>query len=110
MAQVSLTAACNRAHHIEQRLARGLLMVQDRLRDHDEIGRSQEFLSHMLGVRIAGVNEAVKELERQAVISHRRGSIKIVSRGRLERICCECYERFQRDNARLFGRTAGDGA
>jgi CRP-like cAMP-binding protein len=88
--QVSQTAACNRLHTIEQRLGRWLLMMRDRTLT-DELKLTQEFLSHMLGTRIAGVNEAIRALTDKGLIRHSRGSIEIVDREGLERSTCECY-------------------
>ena len=88
--QVSQTAACNRLHPLEQRLARWLLMVRDRTRT-DTLTLTQEFLSHMLGVRIAGVNEAVKTLTLSGLIGHGRGRVELLDRAGLRNAACECY-------------------
>jgi CRP-like cAMP-binding protein len=88
--QVSQTAACNRVHTIGQRLARWLLMMRDRTTS-DELALTQEFLSHMLGVRVAGVNEAVGTLVLSGLVKHSRGHIEIVDRDGLELAACECY-------------------
>jgi CRP-like cAMP-binding protein len=88
--QVSQTAACNRLHNIEQRLARWLLMMRDRATS-DQLHLTQEFLSHMLGTRIAGVNEAVRNLTLSALVKHSRGSLQILDREGLEAAACECY-------------------
>jgi CRP-like cAMP-binding protein len=88
--QVSQTAACNRAHDMEARLARWLLMMQDRVAA-PQIRMTQQFLGHMLGARTASVNEAVQKLEAAAVIAHRRQEISIIDRDGLERMACECY-------------------
>ena len=94
--QVSQTAACNRLHTIEQRLARWLLMMRDRT-NSDELKLTQEFISHMLGTRVAGVNEAVASLKLSALINHERGSIQILDCEGLEAVACECY-RFVRNH------------
>ncbi len=88
--QVSQTAACNRAHDIETRLARWLLMMQDRVAA-PQIRMTQQFLARMLGARTASVNEAVQKLEAAGVIGHRRQEIAILDREGLERMACECY-------------------
>ena len=88
--QVSQTAACNRAHDMEPRLARWLLMMQDRVAA-PQLRMTQQLLAQMLGVRTAGVNEAVQKLEAAGVIGHRRQEISILDRDGLERIACECY-------------------
>ena len=88
--QVSQTAACNRAHDMEARLARWLLMMQDRVAA-PQIRMTQQFLAHMLGARTATVNEAVQKLEAAGVIGHRRQEISILDRTGLEAKACECY-------------------
>jgi len=88
--QVSQTAACNRAHGMEARLARWLLMMQDRVAA-PQIRMTQQFLAHMLGARTASVNEAVQKLEAAGVIGHRRQEITVLDRAGLEEMACECY-------------------
>ena len=93
------TAACNRLHNIEQRLARWLLMAHDRLQT-DIMPMTHEFLASMLGVRRAGVSETAGELQRSALIRYHHGRLGIVDREGLEAAACECYridhERFMR--------------
>lgn len=81
---------CNRLHTIEQRLAKWLLLVQDR--DHSvDLALTHEFLADMLGARRAAVTLAAQSLREIGVIDYRRGSITILDRSRLEHIACECY-------------------
>lgn len=90
LTQVSQTAACNRFHTVDARLARWLLMTHDRVRS-DEFRVTQEFLSNMLGVRREGVSKTAGALQRDELISYSRGILMILNRAGLERISCQCY-------------------
>ena len=89
--QSSQVAACNRLHEVEERLARWLLMSQDRL-GGDLVPLTQEFLAHMLGTRRASVTVAAGILQKAGLITYTRGAVKIESRTQLEDAACECYE------------------
>jgi CRP-like cAMP-binding protein len=90
IAQMSLTAACNRRHSLEQQLCRWLLLTLDRL-DGNELVMTQELIASMLGVRREGVTEAAGRLQRAGIIRYRRGHITVVARQALEQRVCECY-------------------
>ena len=90
MGQISQTAACNRFHLVDARLARWLLMTRDRV-GSGEFELTQEFLSHMLGVRREGVTEAASAFGRRKLIEYSRGHIKILDHPGLEAAACSCY-------------------
>ncbi len=88
--QIAQTAACNRLHNVEQRLARWLMMAQDRVAS-ESLGITHEFLATMLGTDRPSVSLAAGHLQRKEAIEYRRGTVKITSRKKLEGCACECY-------------------
>lgn len=90
MSQAAQTAACNRFHTVEARLARWLLATRDRVNSR-HIDLTQEFLSMMLGVRRVGITEAAKNLQKQKLITYSRGHIQLLDPARLEAAACPCY-------------------
>ena len=84
------SAACNRAHHVDERCARWLLMIHDQA-GGDEFRITQEFLAQMLGVSRPSVALSAASLHKQGFISYHRGEMSILDRDGLERAACECY-------------------
>ena len=98
--QVAQLAACNRLHEIEQRLARWLLMCQDRV-DSQLLPLTHEFLAQMLGAGRPSVSLAAGSLESAGLIENLRGTVKILNRKNLEEAACECYGVIQHFNSGL---------
>lgn len=90
LTQVSQSSACNRFHLVDVRLARWLLMTNDRL-GMEEFPLTQAFLSNMLGARREGVSKAAGALQAGKLIRYSRGMITILNRRGLEAYSCECY-------------------
>ncbi|HEY0323126.1 MAG TPA: Crp/Fnr family transcriptional regulator [Pyrinomonadaceae bacterium] len=90
MNQMSLSVACNRFHNVERRLARWLLMMQDRAQV-DEFQFTQELISRMIGTRRPHVSTAVGNLHNAGLIHNGRGKIDILDRDGLVKIACDCY-------------------
>ncbi len=90
MAQLAESTACVRFHQIGPRLARWLLMSQDRSQS-SSFDVTQEFLAYMLGVRRVGITVAAGALQRDGLISYSRGKLTVLNRKGLEHAACGCY-------------------
>jgi CRP-like cAMP-binding protein len=88
--QVAQTAACNRLHDIQQRLARWLLMTQDRV-SLAVLPLTHDFIATMMGTDRSTVSLAASVLQKNGIIEYVRGAVKIVNRRKLEKSACECY-------------------
>ena len=104
--QVARTAACNGRHHVDQRLARWLLMAHERA-EGDKFLMTHELLGMMLGVRRAGITVAAGTLQKAGFIRYERGCIEVTDRSGLESVACECYGFVRRASDRLFGMAVG---
>jgi CRP-like cAMP-binding protein len=102
IAEISQNVACNRIHPLQERCARWLLEVRERI-GSDEIPLTQGFVAEMLGVRRAGIAEAVGKLKRKKVLGNSRGRIQITNVRGLEKASCECYMVLKREYDRLLG-------
>jgi CRP-like cAMP-binding protein len=100
LVQVSTTAACNRVHKIDARLARWLLLCQDRT-TLKMLPLTHEFLAQMLGTGRATVSLAAEILQRSKLIAYSRGKVDILDRRGLEGAACECYQVIRKEDARL---------
>jgi CRP-like cAMP-binding protein len=90
MGVIMQATACNAAHSIEQRLARWLLLARDRM-GTDEFPLTQEFVAMMLGASRSTVTVVAGMLQKQGLITYRRGRLSIVDGEKLESTSCECY-------------------
>ena len=96
-------AGCHRLHEAEERLARWLLMAQDRV-ESDQLNFTQEFLAMMLGSRRTTVTVVAGALQRSGLIEYRRGRVKILNRENLEAAACDCYQITKRLYTNLYKR------
>lgn len=99
--QVAQSAACNRAHEVDARCARWLLMTHDRVRENT-FPLTHEFLAQMLGVHRPTVSIAAGMLQKAGLIQYTRGVVTITDRKGLERASCDCYEAIVREYERLL--------
>jgi CRP-like cAMP-binding protein len=105
MTMASQGAACMRLHPVEQRAARWLLMVSDRV-ERNPFELTQEFLAIMLGVARPSVTTVAGELKKAGLIDYRRGSVTILDRPGLENLACECYRIIAEEYRRSLGNAA----
>jgi CRP-like cAMP-binding protein len=99
--QISQTAACNRLHEVEKRLARWLLMTQDRVQS-GLIPMTHDFLATMLGTDRGSVTTAAGVLQKQNIIEYTRGAVRVLNRKALEECSCECYGMIREYNSEII--------
>jgi CRP-like cAMP-binding protein len=100
MVQAAQTAACNRLHNIEERLARWLLSCRDRM-ESDQLRLTHDFLGQMLGASRTTVTLAAGLLHRAGMIDYCRGVVTVTNRAALEQTACECYSIVRNEFQRL---------
>jgi CRP-like cAMP-binding protein len=101
-------AACNQLHTVTERLARWLLMAEDRL-GANFIPVTQQSLAEILGVRRASVTMALSAFQKAELIAIKRGGIRIIERSGLKRASCECYQAIDRQAKRWQEETLSSG-
>ncbi|HTS06887.1 MAG TPA: Crp/Fnr family transcriptional regulator [Candidatus Eisenbacteria bacterium] len=107
--QVAQTAGCNRLHDLEQRLARWLLLVQDRV-GSGLLKITHDFLAMMLGTDRPSVSLAAGMLRKKKIIEYTHGSVRVLNRKKLESSACECYGLIQQFNSEMLPNSAPDAA
>jgi CRP-like cAMP-binding protein len=100
--QAAQTAACNRLHSVQPRLARWLLMTQDRV--GSEFAMTQEYLAQILGSARVSVSQAANSLRKVGAIEYSRGLLRILDRHGLEGMSCECYATIRECHDEIAGR------
>jgi len=101
--QVAQTAGCNRLHDLEQRLARWLLLTQDRV-GSGLLRITHEFLATMLGTDRPSVSLAAGALQKKKIIEYTHGAVRVLNRKKLEGSACECYSLIQQFNSEIFAK------
>lgn len=99
--QTSQTAVCNQHHSLDQKLCRWLLMSADRLHE-DRLETTQGLIAKLLGVTRETINIAANSLQKDGIITYKRGLITILNRKALETRACECYSVVTKEYERLL--------
>lgn len=99
--QACQIAACTRFHHIEQRLARWLLVCSAKT-GLERLPFTQEFLAGMLGAGRPSVTLAAGALQKAGAISYNRGTVRIESSSKLQAAACDCHRAILESDSELF--------
>jgi CRP-like cAMP-binding protein len=102
LAMAMQSVVCNRVHPVEERAARWLLLVHDRV-EGDRLLLTHEFIAQMLGVRRASVTVVMGQLQGAGLLTYHRGTVTIRDREGLEAAACECYGKLAAQFDRLLG-------
>ncbi len=107
LAQLATSATCLRHHKIEPRLARWLLMNQDRA-GSSRLSITQDLLGTLLGVRRVSITNAASHLQFQQLIEYNRGELQILNRAGLKATACACYQTDQKSYAKIMHESSAD--
>ena len=102
LVQTSQTVLANGRMTIQQRLARWLLMCQDRV-EMPEFVMTHQFLSDMLAVRRSGITVALQVLEDRKAIQSKRGKVRILNRTLLKQMAGSAYGVAEKEYQRVLG-------
>jgi CRP-like cAMP-binding protein len=106
---ISQTAACNRLHPLEKRLARWLLLCQDRL-SSETISTTHDLLATLLGTDRPSITLTAQKMQNEGLIRTTRGQLTVLARSQLEQFSCECYAAGAQFNRRLGLSESGEFA
>jgi CRP-like cAMP-binding protein len=101
VSQVQQTCACNAVHKVEPRTCKWILKMQNLV--GDELLLTQEFLAQMMGVRRTSVTQVAGELQRNGLITYRRGRIQVKDIAKIRAIACECDNALNSHYMKIFG-------
>jgi CRP-like cAMP-binding protein len=107
VAHILQSAACNARHDVEARLARWLLLLQDRIDGVAALPLTQELVAEKLGVQRTTITMAAQALQRAGLIAYKWGSVTVLDRAGLEQAACECYGAIRTRYERLLARPHG---
>jgi DNA-binding transcriptional regulator YhcF (GntR family) len=107
LGQVQQTTACNAVHNVEQRMCKWLVRMHDLV--GNELPLTQEFLAQMMGVRRTSVTGVASQLQKEGLITYKRGKITILSMDLVQKRSCECAETVRDLYVEVFGASPNAG-